>query len=78
MLPTKMANESVLSIHGSVVKDVKSVNMYFSEESREKSFKINPPSTIPPKSETITFLLYSARIMANKEGKRDNAEVSML
>jgi hypothetical protein len=52
--------------------------MVFNDETREKSFNINPPRTIPPKSESRTFLLYSAKAIANSEGKRESTESSML
>lgn len=78
MLPTRMAKESVWSIHVSLSRDIKSKNILFNEAIIEKSFKIKPPRTMPPKSESTTFLLYSAKAIAKREGTRERIESSML
>jgi len=38
---------------------------------------MSEPRRTPLKSESITFLLHSARIIAKREGRRESAESSM-
>ncbi len=45
---------------------------------REKSLKIKAPSVMPPKSESITFLVINAKAIARREGRSESAESSML
>ncbi|MDD3442175.1 hypothetical protein [Sulfurimonas denitrificans] len=77
ILPTRIAKERVCTIQASCNRDTKRENIFFNDGKTEKSFKINPPRTIPPKSESRTFLLYSAKAIARSEGRRESAESSM-
>lgn len=54
-LPTKIANPIVLRIQASLRREIKRDKRASSETKNAKSFKINIPSKIPPKSEKSTF-----------------------
>ena len=43
----------------------------------EKSFNSSRPSNVPLKRDNITFLVYNANTIANKEGIKDKAESSI-
>ncbi|MCK9473223.1 MAG: hypothetical protein M0Q17_05850 [Sulfurimonas sp.] len=78
MLPTKIAKANVSNIQASDTKEINRENIFSMEGRSEKSFSTKAPSTIPPKSDNITFFVYSAKIIARSDGKTDKAESSML
>jgi len=51
-----MAKPRVLSIHGSLSKDIKREKVAKKVDKREKSFKIKSPKNIPPNKERRIFL----------------------
>jgi hypothetical protein len=78
MLPTNTANASVFNIHASLSRDFESKKIDSVDDEKIKSFKIKAPKTIPPKSESMTFFVYSATAIASRDGRSERAESSML
>lgn len=58
-------------------RDANKETMASNDRSTEKSFNINTPKTIPPRSERITFFVYRAKAIANNEGIKESAESSI-
>ncbi|WP_295008920.1 hypothetical protein [Sulfurimonas sp.] len=78
MLPTNTANASVFNIQASLSRDFESKKIDSVDDKKTKSFKIKAPNTIPPKSESMTFFVYSATMIASRDGRMESAESSML
>lgn len=77
MLPTKIAKESVKSIHPCESKEVKSAIKASKEARGEKSCSSKIPKMIPLNNERSTFLKYRARKIAKREGSKERAESSI-
>ncbi len=78
MLPTNIAKAKVFNIQDSLSIEKNSSKIAIKDENKEKLFKTKTPRTMPLKSDRRTFLVYSAKAIANIDGIRESAESSML
>jgi len=78
MLPTNIAKANVFNIQASDKSEVNKEMLEFADSKILKSFKINIPKITPPKRESKTFLVYSAKKIANNEGRRESDESSII
>ncbi len=77
ILPTNIAKPKVLSIQALLNNNVNSKKVASKDGKTLKSLRIKTPNSIPLKSDSNTLLVYKARIIARRDGRRERTEVSM-